>query len=133
MAETTEFELVSPEKLLISQPAEMVVVPGSEGDFGALPRHSPMITGVRPGVIEVYENGKVEKRIFVAGGFAEVNETRITVLAEEAIPLSDLTGEFVVGRIRAAEAELAAATTDHAKREANRRLAVAQAMHAALN
>jgi F-type H+-transporting ATPase subunit epsilon len=133
MAETTEFELVSPEKLLISQPAEMVVVPGSEGDFGALPRHAPMITGVRPGVIEVYENGKVEKRIFVAGGFAEVNETRITVLAEEAIPMSDLTGEFVVGRIRAAEAELAAATTDHAKREANRRLAVAQAMHAALN
>src|SRR5579859_1129054 len=133
MAETTEFELVSPEKLLISQPAEMVVVPGAEGDFGALPRHAPMITGVRPGVIEIYENGKVEKRIFVAGGFAEVNETRITVLAEEAIPLSDLNGEFVVGRIRAAEAELAAATTDHAKREATRRLAVAQAMHAALN
>lgn len=133
MAETTEFELVSPEKLLISQPAEMVVVPGTEGDFGALPRHAPMITGVRPGVIDVYENGKVEKRIFVAGGFAEVNETRITVLAEEAIPLSELTGELVVGRIRAAEADLAAATTDHAKREANRRLAVAQAMHTALS
>ena len=133
MAETTEFELVSPEKLLISQPAEMVVVPGTEGDFGALPRHAPMITGVRPGVIDVYENGKIEKRIFVAGGFAEVNETRITVLAEEAIPLSDLTGEMVVARIRAAEADLAAAATDHAKREATRRLAVAQAMHAALN
>ena len=133
MAETTEFELVSPEKLLISQPAEMVVVPGTEGDFGALPRHAPMITGVRPGVIDIYENGKVEKRIFVAGGFAEVNETRITVLAEEAIPLAELTGEFVVTRIRAAEADLAAATTDHAKREANRRLAVAQAMHAAIN
>jgi F-type H+-transporting ATPase subunit epsilon len=133
MAETTEFELVSPEKLLISQPAEMVVVPGTEGDFGALPRHAPMITGVRPGVIDVYENGRVEKRIFVAGGFAEVNETRITVLAEEAIPLAELTGEVVVARIRAAEAELAAATTDHAKREANRRLAVAQAMHTAIN
>jgi len=133
MAETTDFELVSPEKLLISQPAEMVVVPGTEGDFGALPRHAPMITGVRPGVIDVYENGRVEKRIFVAGGFAEVNETRITVLAEEAIPLAELTGEIVVARIRAAEAELAAATTDHAKREANRRLAVAQAMHTAIN
>jgi F-type H+-transporting ATPase subunit epsilon len=133
MAETTEFELVSPERLLISQPAEMVVVPGTEGDFGALPRHAPMITGVRPGVIDVYENGRVEQRIFVAGGFAEVNETRITVLAEEAIPFSELTGEFVVARIRAAEAQLAAATTDHAKREANRRLAVAQAMQAAIN
>jgi len=133
MAETTEFELVSPEKLLISQPAEMVVVPGTEGDFGALPRHAPMITGVRPGVIDVYENGRVEKRIFVAGGFAEVNETRVTVLAEEAIPLAELTAEYVVGRIRAAEAELAAATTDHAKREAARRLAVAEAMHNATN
>jgi F-type H+-transporting ATPase subunit epsilon len=133
MAETTEFELVSPEKLLISQPAEMVVVPGTEGDFGALPRHAPMITGVRPGVIDVYENGKIEKRIFVAGGFAEVNETRITVLAEEAIPLSELTAEFVIARIRAAESDIAAATTDHAKREAGRRLAVAEAMHTAIN
>jgi F-type H+-transporting ATPase subunit epsilon len=133
MAETTEFELVSPEKLLISQPAEMVVVPGSEGDFGALPRHAPMITGVRPGVIDVYENGKVEKRIFVAGGFAEVTETRITVLAEEAIPLSDLTAEIVVARIRAAEADVAAAVTDHAKREAARHMAVAEAMHSAIN
>ena len=127
-----EFELVSPERLLLSEPVDMAVIPGSEGDFGALPRHAPMITGVRPGVIEVHENGKVEKRIFVAGGFAEVNETRVTVLAEEAIPVSELTGEFVVNRIRAAEADLAAATTDHAKREATRRLAVAQAMHAAL-
>jgi len=133
MAETTEFELVSPEKLLISQPAEMVVVPGSEGDFGALPRHAPMITGVRPGVIDVYENGKIEKRIFVAGGFAEVTETRITVLAEEAIPLSDLTAEIVVARIRAAEADVAAAVTDHAKREAARHMAVAEAMHSAIN
>ena len=74
MAETTEFELVSPEKLLISQPAEMVVVPGTEGDFGALPRHAPMITGVRPGVIDVYENGKVEKRIFVAGEYDHLPE-----------------------------------------------------------
>lgn len=133
MAETTEFELVSPEKLLISQPAEMVVVPGTEGDFGALPRHAPMITGVRPGVIEVYENGKVEKRIFVAGGFAEVNETRITVLAEEAVPVSELTAEGVLARIRAAEADLSAATSDHAKREANRRLSIAQAMQAAID
>jgi F-type H+-transporting ATPase subunit epsilon len=133
MAETTEFELVSPEKLLISQPAEMVVVPGTEGDFGALPRHAPMITGVRPGVIDVYENGKIEKRIFVAGGFAEVTETRITVLAEEAIPVAELTPEGVLARIRAAEAEIAAATTDHAKRDAHRHLTVAQAMQTAID
>lgn len=130
--ETTDFELVSPEKLLISQPAEMVVVPGSEGDFGALPRHSPMITGVRPGVIDVYQNGKVDKRIFVAGGFAEVNETRITVLAEEAIPLTELTAELAQSRLTAAESELAAAVGDHSKREAARHVAIAKAMQAAL-
>jgi F-type H+-transporting ATPase subunit epsilon len=133
MAETTEFELVSPEKLLISEAAEMVVVPGAEGDFGALPRHSPMITGVRPGVIEIYQDGKVANRIFVAGGFAEVNETRITVLAEEAIPLSDLTSEIAQHRLAAAENELAAAATDQARREAARHVAIAQAMQAALS
>jgi F-type H+-transporting ATPase subunit epsilon len=132
MAETTDFELVSPEKLLVSQPAEMVVVPGSEGDFGALPRHSPMITGVRPGVIDVYQGGKVEKRIFVAGGFAEVNETRVTVLAEEAIPLSELTAELAQTRLQAAEAELAAASGEHARAEAERRVGIARAMQAAL-
>src|ERR1700761_3181718 len=113
MAETTEFELVSPEKLLISQPAEMVVVPGTEGDFGALPRHAPMIAGDRPGVIDVYEKGQIEKRIFVAGGLAGDNKTRFTVLAEEATPLSELTAEIVVPRIRPAEADIAAAATDH--------------------
>jgi len=133
MAETTEFELVSPEKLLISEAAEMVVVPGAEGDFGALPRHSPMITGVRPGVIDVYQDGKVANRIFVAGGFAEVNETRITVLAEEAIPLSDLTSEIAQHRLAAAENALAAAATDQARREAARHVAIAQAMQAALS
>ncbi|HXP97757.1 MAG TPA: F0F1 ATP synthase subunit epsilon, partial [Telmatospirillum sp.] len=68
MAEKVEFELVSPERLLVSEPVEMVVVPGSEGDFGALPHHAPMLTAVRPGVIDVYQDGKVKDRIFVAGG-----------------------------------------------------------------
>lgn len=132
MSETTQFELVSPEKLLLAQAAEMVVVPGSEGDFGALPRHTPMITGVRPGVIDVYENGKIAKRMFVAGGFAEVNETRITVLAEEAIPLNELNADIVQARLRAAKTELSDATSDHGKREAARKVAVAEAMEAAL-
>jgi len=130
--ETTDFELVSPEKLLVKQPAEMVVVPGTEGDFGAMPRHAPMITAVRPGIIDVYNGGKVEKRIFVAGGFAEVNETRITVLAQEAIPLAELTAEVAQARLQAAETELAAAAGEHARNEAERRLLIARAMQAAL-
>ena len=128
MAETTDFELVSPEKLLVSEPAEMVVVPGSEGDFGALPRHAPMITAVRPGVIEVYRGGKVEARIFVAGGFAEVTETRVTVLAEEAIPLGELTSEGAQARVTEAKEEMAGAQSDHARGLAARRLAIAEAM-----
>ena len=85
-----QFELVSPEKLLLSEDVEMVVVPGAEGDFGVLPGHAPMISTVRPGVIHVFESGSVKTRIFVAGGFAEVTAARCTVLAEEAIPLDDL-------------------------------------------
>lgn len=85
-----QFELVSPEKLLLSEDVEMVVVPGVEGDFGVLPGHAPMISTVRPGVIHVFEGGSVKTRIFVAGGFAEVTTARCTVLAEEAVALDDI-------------------------------------------
>ncbi|MEK9966168.1 MAG: F0F1 ATP synthase subunit epsilon [Rhodospirillaceae bacterium] len=91
MAENAvQFELVSPEKLLLSEDVEMVVVPGAEGDFGVLPGHAPMISTVRPGVIHVFEGGSVKTRIFVAGGFAEVTTERCTVLAEEAVPLDEI-------------------------------------------
>ena len=91
MAENAvQFELVSPEKLLLSEDVEMVVVPGAEGDFGVLPGHAPMISTVRPGVIHVFEGGSVKTRIFVAGGFAEVTPERCTVLAEEAVRLDEI-------------------------------------------
>ncbi len=132
MAEKLQFELVSPAKKLVSEPVEMVVVPGSEGDFGALPRHSPMLTSVRPGVIDVYQDGKVVNRIFVAGGFAEVNEVGLTVLAEEAVPVSDLTAALVEERLRSAKEAQEDAETDAARAAAARALLVAQAMQAAL-
>lgn len=132
MAETLEFELVSPEKLLVSEPVEMVVVPGAEGNFGALPRHSPMLSTVRPGVLDIYKNGKVENRIFVAGGFAEVNEERCTVLAEEAVRLEDLTRESVEKRLQAARDAAQEADTPAEKAQAQRQLAVAEAMRAAI-
>lgn len=90
MAETTKFELVSPERLVLSRDVEMVVVPGSEGYFGVLPRHAPMIATLAAGVIDIYQGGAVVERIFVAGGFAEVTETRCTVLAEEAVLLAEV-------------------------------------------
>ncbi|HIJ63348.1 MAG TPA: F0F1 ATP synthase subunit epsilon [Rhodospirillaceae bacterium] len=132
MAETTEFELVSPERLVMSASVEMVVIPGSEGDFGALPRHAPMITAVRPGVIDVYRGGKVSDRIFVAGGFVEVTETRVTVLAEEALAVSDLVAEEVEKRVGAAVEALQEADSDAARHLAERGLAVAHAMKDAL-
>jgi F-type H+-transporting ATPase subunit epsilon len=84
MADKVEFELVSPEKLLVSQPVDMVVVPGSEGNFGVLAGHSPFISTIRPGVIDIFEGERIVDRIFIAGGFAEVTETRCTVLAAAA-------------------------------------------------
>src|SRR5579872_2823305 len=90
MADKVKFELVSPERLLLSQDVAMVVVPGGEGNFGVLPGHSLLISTVRPGVIDVYENNAVTERIFVAGGFAEVTPERCTVLADEAVPLSSI-------------------------------------------
>lgn len=133
MAEKINFELVSPAKLLFSAAVDMVVVPGSEGDFGALAAHAPMITTVRPGVIDVHDNGKVGNRIFVAGGFAEVTETRVTVLAEEAIPVAELTADQASARLQAAREAIADAKTEADKLAAERALVVAAAMQAALH
>jgi F-type H+-transporting ATPase subunit epsilon len=133
MAEKVNFELVSPERLLVSEHVDMVVVPGSEGDFGALPLHAPMMTAVRPGVIDIYEDGKVRERIFVAGGFAEVNETRLTVLAEEAVKVADLSQDTVSARIKAAEEAIEEADGEQARARAQSELLVARAMQAALD
>src|SRR6266436_9919740 len=84
MAERLEFELVTPERLLLSEMVEMVVVPGSEGNFGVLPGHAPLISTIRPGMIEIYEGQNVTRRIFVVSGVAEVTPERCTVLADEA-------------------------------------------------
>ena len=131
MAEKIQFELVSPAKLLVSSPVDMVVVPGSEGDFGALARHAPMITTVRPGVIVVHDGGKESSKTFVAGGFAEVNEERVTVLAEEAIPVGDITAEMAAARAKAAKEALSDAKTERERVKAERLILIAEAMEAA--
>ena len=133
MADLIEFELVSPEKLLVSRPVEMVVVPGSEGDFGALPGHAPLISEIRPGIIAVFEAGKVQERIFVAGGFAEVTGERCTVLAERAIPLAEIDRLAVDGELKNARDDLGAAKTDAERMVAEREIAVAEAKLAALD
>ncbi|MBY6260400.1 F0F1 ATP synthase subunit epsilon [Azospirillum sp. 412522] len=127
MADKVEFELVSPEKLLKSQPVDMVVVPGSEGDFGVLAGHSPMISTVRPGVIDVYEGDRIVDRVFVAGGFAEVTEARCTVLAEEAVALTDLDRATVEKQIKDLSEDLDDSKSDAERAAAEAKLAVARA------
>ena len=107
MAEKAQFELVSPEKLLLSEAVDMVVVPGTEGNFGVLAGHSLLISTVRPGVIDVYEGSEISERIFVSGGFAEVTAERCTVLADEAVPLSSLDAATIEAELRTLEGALA--------------------------
>jgi F-type H+-transporting ATPase subunit epsilon len=122
-----EFELVSPEKLLLTRAVDMVVVPGAEGDMGVLPRHSPTITTVRPGTIVVYEGGAVSDRIFIAGGFAEVSDNRCTVLAEEAMPIEDIDKAAAQQSLADAREDISSADSDAARKSAETAGAVAEA------
>ncbi|HVC52000.1 MAG TPA: ATP synthase F1 subunit epsilon [Stellaceae bacterium] len=85
MADRVQFDLVSPERLILSEMVEMVVVPGTEGNFGVLPGHAPLISAIRPGTIDIYEGRAITQRFFVVGGIAEVTPERCTVLADEAL------------------------------------------------
>jgi F-type H+-transporting ATPase subunit epsilon len=121
-----EFELVSPERLVLSEPVDMAVIPGSEGDFGVLAGHSLLISTLRPGVIEVWQGETVTERLFVGGGFAEVTETRCTVLADEAIPVAEINAAEAHADYERLKAEFDAAD-EVFKTSAELRLAVAEA------
>jgi F-type H+-transporting ATPase subunit epsilon len=127
------FELVCPDRLVISESVEMVVVPGAEGDFGVLPRHAPLVATLRNGVIAVYEGGAVTTRVFVGGGVAEVTPDRCTVLAEEAAPLAEIDREAVEARIESESERAEIAETEVDKQSAEASVAVARAMLAALD
>ena len=101
---SVQLEIVSPARLLLSRAVDMVVMPGYEGDLAAMANHAPMITLLRGGVIALHENGNVTDRFFVAGGFAEITPERCTILADEAIPVGDLTTSDAQARLDRAEA-----------------------------
>jgi F-type H+-transporting ATPase subunit epsilon len=102
-----KFELVSPEKILVSEEVDMVVVPGTEGYFGVLPGHAPFISSIRPGTIDVYAGKVIAERIFVAGGFAEVTNKRCTVLADEAVRVGALDRTAIEAQLAEFTAQLA--------------------------
>ena len=112
MAEKIHFDLVSPERLLLSEDVDMVTLPGTEGYFGVLAGHAPVISSLRPGVIEVTGGETPGLRLFIRGGFAEVDAKKVIVLAEEAIPMADFDLAALDQRIADTEEDLVAAKTD---------------------
>jgi len=104
-------EIVSPEKLLLSRPVDMVVIPAAEGDMGVLDGHTPMIVTLRGGTIDLYEGDRVTERLFVNGGFAEITPERCTVLANQAVPLADVNKADADKALADAEAAYEAADT----------------------
>jgi F-type H+-transporting ATPase subunit epsilon len=100
------FDLVSPERLLISAEVDQVDVPGSEGDFGVFAGHAPVMTTLRPGVLSIVTAGRSPEKFFVRGGFAEVTLQGLTVLAEEAMPLAELNAATLDQRIQNAEEDI---------------------------
>lgn len=131
MAGKIAFELASPERLLISERFDMVVIPGSDGDIGVLPGHAPLLSSLRAGVIAIHDGGAVVERVFVDGGFAEVLPERCTVLAEEAAPVADIDAGETERAIREAELDLRDAENAEARRGAESRLSRLRAMLAA--
>jgi F-type H+-transporting ATPase subunit epsilon len=123
------FELVAPERLLASVDADMVVVPGEQGDFGVLPNHAPLLSLLRPGVISIYQGDRVDQRVFVAGGFAEVNERGCTVLAEAAEPVPEINPDQARQQLRDAEEDLSSARepSEHERERLERAVAAARA------
>lgn len=133
MFEKVEFELVSPERLLMSESVEMVVVPGAEGDFGVLSGHAATVSSIRPGVLAVFENGNVTSRVFLAGGFAEVTPERCTVLADDAVAFEDLDRAEIEKSIADLRDDVSVARDDAEKDTVEKALAIAEAKIAALD
>ena len=121
MADKLHFELVSPERLLMSADADMVTVPGAEGDFGVMAGHAPFMTTLRPGVVDV-QDGREETRLFVRGGFAEVNAEGLTLLAEHSVPLDELDAAALDQEIQNAQEDVDDASTDAARTRAEAKL-----------
>ena len=84
MAETTNLEVVTPSAIIVSEPVEMVVVPGSVGQIGALSRHSKLISTLDRGLVDIFNDNKISSQLMIDGGIAEINETSVTILAERA-------------------------------------------------
>ncbi|MFB9947850.1 F0F1 ATP synthase subunit epsilon [Rhizobium puerariae] len=115
MADAFNFELVSPERLLVSEKVTEVVIPATLGEMTVLANHAPTMTTIKPGVVSVkLASGQVNKYV-VFGGFADILPTSCTLLAESAVPASEITRETLQRRIEATQAEISKAQSDEHK------------------
>lgn len=128
MSDSLQFELVTPERLAVSEAVSMVEVPGEMGDFGVLPGHAPFFSMIRAGVITVHANDNAQTRYFVPAGYAEANPEGCTLLVEKARNLSDITREQAEHELREAEALQKLAENEHDTAQASKALAAAQAL-----
>ena len=133
MPDPFKFELVSPERLLVSGEAEQVLVPGSEGDMTILAYHAPLLTTLRPGVLDIGFPGGEHQRYFIRGGFAEVGPKGLTVLAETAIDLRELDAGQLAQAVQDAEEDVADAKSDNARDRAQTKLDQLRQVQAALS
>ncbi|GBF56492.1 ATP synthase epsilon chain [Candidatus Phycosocius bacilliformis] len=124
------FSLVSPERALFSGDVDQVVVPGVEGQFGVLSQHAPFMTVVQQGAIRILD-GSAERRIFVGGGFADVTPDGLTILAEDAVDLSQLDTAGLERDVQNAREDVRDAKDSEAKAAAERKLARLEAIRAA--
>lgn len=132
MPDPFKFELVSPERLLVSSEVEQVLVPGAEGDMTVLAYHAPVLTTLRPGLLDIGFPGGKSQRFFIRGGFAEVNPAGLTVLAETAIDLDELKADDLAQAIKDTEEDVAD-LTDEAKDRAQTKLEHLRQVEATLN
>ncbi len=126
------FELVSPERLMFTGAVESVIVPGTEGEFTVLKDHAPLMSTLKPGVVTIAEAGAKVTRLFVRGGFADVNPAGLTILAETAMPLEELDAARLDIEIQDASEDVANATADEPRRKAQEKLDQLRELKAAL-
>jgi F-type H+-transporting ATPase subunit epsilon len=133
MPDAFKFELVSPERLLVSEEVEQVLVPGAEGDMTVLAHHAPVLTTLRPGLLDIGFPGGEHRRFFIRGGFAEIGPSGLTVLAETAIDLVELDASQLDQAVKDAEEDLADATSDIVRDRAQTKLDHLRQVQTALN
>ena len=126
------FELVSPARLLFSGSVASVTIPGTEGEMGIFPGHAPVLATLKPGVVTITKDGGTSERIFVRGGFAEVNPKGLTLLAEVAIPMAELDASALAQQIKDAEEDVADAKDDETRRRTSENLEHLKALNGAL-